>query len=109
MISQRLKLPLGLCPFPGSNQDSSHVVRLSGLEICQAITDKSLTRQTHAQLLLDSRQQSGARLAAQTGFIGPMWAEENTFNKTAFILNRGAQLLMDFCKSILIKKTASET
>ena len=38
-----------------------------------------------------------------------MWAEENTFNKTAFILNRGAQLLMDFCKSILIKKTASET
>ena len=71
MISQRLKLPLGLCPFPGSNQDSSHVVRLSGLEICQAITDKSLTRQTHAQLLLDSRQQSGAGLAARQDSSGP--------------------------------------
>ena len=79
MISQRLKLPLGICPLTGSYQHSSHVVRLSGLKVCQAVTHKSLTRQTHAKLLLDSRQQSGSGLAARTRLIRPMRTKENTF------------------------------
>ena len=45
MIRQRLEF-LSVFALPGSNKDCSHVVRLSSLEICQAITDKSLTRQT---------------------------------------------------------------